>query len=74
MTFAQGDELAVVLLTDELDEVFVFTEPPIDADRPRLRAGSRIVDRDVDLDAPVLRATEFSRDPCPAREARAPDV
>src|SRR5678816_891435 len=67
-------DVAVVLLADELDEVFIFPEPPVDADRPRFRVGFRIVDRDIDLDAPVLRAAEFLGDLSAAREGRALDV
>src|SRR5262249_7625493 len=66
--------VAVVLPADELDKVFVFREPPVDADCPGLRVGFRIVDGDIEFDAPVRRAAEFLGDLCAAREGRAIDV
>src|SRR5262252_3454016 len=64
----------IVLIADELNQLFVRAEPPVDANRPRARVRLRVVDRDVDLHPPVGGTPDALGDLRAVRERRAVDV
>src|SRR5690348_7893794 len=64
----------IVLLADELDQLFVDAEPPVDAHRPWFCIGLRVVDSDVDFDPSVVRPAELFGDLRAGREGGALNV